>query len=113
MVDARRAAGIGRRVERFAAFSLRIVADDQVAGNEVDLLPMIVHERRGGEGAGLEAEQSGAASHLARFVEVTGENFLLDTCGIAGRRRPAGVHVDAGKFKMRLFLSEVSAPANI
>jgi hypothetical protein len=45
---------------------------------------MIVHERCGGEDAGLEAEQPGAASHLAGFVEVAGENFLLDARGIAG-----------------------------
>src|SRR5262249_49452890 len=40
VINARRATGIGRGVERFAALSLRVVADDEIARNQVDLLPM-------------------------------------------------------------------------
>src|ERR671923_803785 len=65
VVDPRRPAGIGRRVEGFAAFALRIVADDEIAGNQIDLLPMVVHERRGREDAGLDPQETGTASHFA------------------------------------------------
>src|SRR5919201_1086555 len=113
VVDARRPAGIGRRVEGFAAFALRIVADDEIAGNQIDLLPMVVHERRGREDAGLDAQETGAASHFARFVEIACQNFLLDPRGRAGRGGPATVHVHAGEFEMRLVHWHRSSPAII
>src|SRR5215475_350716 len=75
VINARRPAGIGRGGERFAALSLRVVADDEVARDQIDLLPMVVHERRGGVDAGIEAQQPCAAAHLAAFVEVARENF--------------------------------------
>src|SRR6266545_3904107 len=52
VMDAGRAARVGRRPEGFAALALRVVADRQVAGEQIDLFPMIVHERRGGVDAG-------------------------------------------------------------
>src|SRR5262249_48618698 len=113
VVDARRPAGIGRGVECFAALSLRVVADDEVARDQIDLLPLVVRERRGGVDAGVEAQQPGAAAHLAALVEVARENFLLDPRGVAGRRGPAGVHVHAGKFKMRLVYRHGSTPATV
>src|SRR5262245_46803985 len=113
VVDARRPAGIGGRVERFAAFALLIVADDEIAGDQIDLLPMVVHERRGGEDTGLDAQETGAAAHFARLVEVACQNFLLDPRGIAGRRGPATVHVHAGKLEMRLVHRHRSSPAII
>src|SRR5262249_58740128 len=72
---------------------------------------MVVHERRGGVDAGIEAQQPCAAAHLAAFVEVARENFLLDPGGIARRRGPAAVHVHAGKFKVRLVHPHGSSPA--
>jgi hypothetical protein len=113
VINARRPAGIGRGVERFAALSLRVVADDEVAGDQIDLLPMVMHERRGGVDAGLEAQQSGAAAHLTVLVEVAREDFLLDARGIAGRRGPASLHVHAGKLKMRLVHRHGPSPAII
>src|SRR5215475_15609744 len=65
VVNARRPAGIGRGVEPFATLSLRVVADDEVARDQIDLLPMVVHERRGGVDARIEAQQPGAAAHFA------------------------------------------------
>src|SRR5262249_61019711 len=52
-----------------------------------------------------------AAAHLAAFVEVARENFMLDPGGIARRRGPAAVHVYAGKFKVRLLHRHGSSPA--
>src|SRR5260370_26001321 len=101
-IDARRAAGIGRRVEGLTALALLIVADDEVARDQIDLLPVIMHEGRSGVDAGIEAQQPRAASHFAALVEIARENFLLDPRGIAGRRGPAGAHVHASKFEMRL-----------
>jgi hypothetical protein len=52
--------------------------------------------------ARIEPQQAGAAAHLAGFVEIAGERLLLDAGGIARRREPALVHVDALELKMRL-----------
>src|SRR5216683_544829 len=113
VINARRPAGIGRGVERFTALSLHVVANDEVAGDQIDFLPMVMHERRGGVDAGLEAQQPGAAAHLAVLVEVACEDFLLDARGIAGRRGPASLHVHAGKLKMRLVHRHGPSPAII
>src|SRR5271166_1114323 len=102
VMDARRAAGIGRRVEGLTALALLVIADDEVARNQVHLLPVIVHEGRSGVHAGFEAQEPRAASHLAVLVEVAREDLLRDAGGIAGRRGPAALHVHAGKFEMRL-----------
>src|SRR5262249_41115096 len=95
VIDARRPACVARRLDEFDAPALRVIADDEITGHKVHLLPVIVHEGRGGVGAGREAQEPRAASHLARFVEVTGENLLLDAGRIARGRHPARVHVDA------------------
>src|ERR1700761_2280347 len=48
----RRPAGIGIWRKARASISGRIVADDQVTGNQVDLLPVVVDERSGGKNSG-------------------------------------------------------------
>src|SRR6266851_1211804 len=102
VMDAGRTARIGRRLERLAALALRVVADDQIAGDEIDLLPVIVHEGRGGVGAGLELQEPRAAAHLLRLVEIARQDLLRDAGRIAGRRVPAVLHVDAGELDVRL-----------
>src|SRR5262249_38786557 len=101
-IDARRPAGIGRGIEGFAALAVLVVADDEIARDQIDLFPMVVHERRRRVDAGVEAQQPGAAPHLALLVKVAGENFLLDPGGIAGGRGPAGAHVHTGELDMGL-----------
>src|SRR6185503_20944318 len=101
-MDAWRPAGIGRRVEAFAALTLGVVADDQVAGDEIDLFPMVVDERRCRVHAGVEAQEPRAAAHLAGLVEIAGKRLLLDARRIARRREPAVVHIDALELEMRL-----------
>src|SRR6516162_3147884 len=78
VIDTGRAAGVGRRFERLATLAFLVVADDEVAGDHIDLFPMIVHEGRGRVCTGIEAKEPGAASHLVRLVEVACENLLLD-----------------------------------
>src|SRR5262245_13332496 len=90
VMDAGRPARIGRRLDALATLAVLVVADDEVAGDQVDLLPMVVHERCGGVGPRLEPQQPRAASHLAGLVEVAGQDLLLDAGRIARRRRPAG-----------------------
>src|SRR5438874_6443637 len=55
-----RAAGIGVGREALAAFALGIVADRQIAVDEIHLFPILVDERLGREHARLEAQQPGA-----------------------------------------------------
>ena len=102
MVNAGRAARIGRCLEWLPAFASGVVADDQIAGHQINLLPMIVDERARGEDAGRESQQARPAAHLACLVEIAGQDFLLDAGGIAGRHRPAFTHVDFMEFETRL-----------
>src|SRR5262245_20931459 len=102
VIHARRAARIGRGFERLAALAGGVVADDEVAGHQVDLLPVVVHERRCSVDAGIEAQKPRAAAHLAGLVDVAGQDLLLDAGWIAGRRGPALAHVDAQEFEVGL-----------
>src|SRR5579871_3386562 len=101
-MNAGRTASVSRRAERLAALALRVVADGKIALEEPHLLPMVMHERRGGEGAGLKAQEPRAASHLAPLVEVAGEDLLLDRRRIAFEIVPARIHIDFMEFEMRL-----------
>src|SRR6202011_3171519 len=56
VMDARRPAGIGRRLERLATLSCLVVADNEIALDDIHLLPVIVHERRRGVGGRLEPQ---------------------------------------------------------
>src|ERR1700752_2252096 len=76
VVHAGRAAGVGRGEGLLAALPLPVVSDNEIALDHVDLLPVVVHERLGGEGAGLDPEKARAAAALARLVEVRGEDLL-------------------------------------
>src|SRR5262245_3926360 len=95
----RRPARIGWSRETFPAIALRIVADDEIAGEQVNL---IVDERRRGVFTLDEAQEASTAAALARLVEIVRENLLLDSGRIARRRGPALVEVDAEEFQMRL-----------
>src|SRR5687767_2302618 len=68
VVYARRPASIGRREALLAALALPVVAHHEVALHDVDLFPMVVHERFGGERARLDLEEPGAATPLRFFV---------------------------------------------
>src|SRR5258706_11943060 len=100
MMNAGRAAGIGRAEEGLAALALRVAADDEIAGEEINLLPMIVHKGRRGVDARIEAQQPRAAAHLLPLVDVACEDLLLDARRIVRRRRPSRAHVECDEFQM-------------
>src|SRR5258708_5332103 len=97
-----RAAGIGAGREALATPPLGVVADGQIAVDEIHFLPIFVHERLGREDARLEAQQPGAIAALADLVEGAGQDLLLDAGGIARRGRPAALHVEAVEIAMRV-----------
>src|SRR5215207_8852495 len=94
VLGARRATGVGERVKRRAAVSLRIVAHGEVARDEKHLFPIVMHERFCRVDVRLEAKQTGAAAALAGLVERTGKDLLRNAARVAGRRLPAGAQVD-------------------
>src|ERR1043165_1876817 len=89
-----RPARIGAGREILAALALRIVADGEVAVQQIDLFPVFVDERVGGVDPRLEAEQARAAAGPRFLVEAAGQDLLLDAGRIAGRRLPAAAGVD-------------------
>src|SRR5262245_64174229 len=74
----RRTAGIGWSRETLAAIALRIVADDEIAGEQVHLFPVIVDERRRGVFTRDEPQEARTTAALARLVEIAREDLLLD-----------------------------------
>src|SRR6266446_2865625 len=89
----RRAAGVGVGTEAGTAFAVPVVADDQVARDEIHLLPVIVHEGLGGMHARGEPQVTRAEAALGLLVEEPGEHLLLDPLRIAGQLFPALVQV--------------------
>src|ERR1700741_4984318 len=102
MMDAGRSARIGRRLERLPAPALTVIADDQIAGNQIDFFPVVMHERRRGVDAGRKPQQPRSAAHFPFLVEIASQDFLLDAGGVTRRSRPALFHVDLVELKMRL-----------
>ena len=84
MHSTRRTAGIGWSRETLPAIALRIVPDDEIAGEQVNFFPMIVDERRRGVFTRDEAQEARTAATLARLVEIAREDLLLDAGRIAG-----------------------------
>src|SRR6185437_7337049 len=101
VIGTRRAAGIGGRLEGLAAPALCVIADGEIALEQEHLFPVIMDERRGGEGARLEPQEPRAAAHLAALVEIARQDFLHDGRRIARKRVPAGAQIEAAEFEMR------------
>src|SRR5712692_4700553 len=100
VVHAGRPAGIGGCEALLAALAPLVVAHHQVALHQVDLFPVIVHERLAGKSVGLDLQQPGAAAELVLLVEIRGEDLLVEARRVAGRPFPAGVEVDLHEFEM-------------
>src|SRR5437588_10714308 len=73
-----RAACVGARGKAFAALPRGIVADRQVALDQVDLFPIFVDERLSREHPWRKSQQAGSAAAAALFVEQTRQDLLLD-----------------------------------
>src|ERR1700757_1782970 len=97
-----RAAGIGARGKALAALPRGIVADRQIALDQIDLFPIFVDKRLRREPPRRKPQQAGSAAVASLFVERARQDLLLDAWGIARRRRPARTHIDAVEFEMRL-----------
>src|SRR5882757_5007963 len=102
MIGARWPGSVGIWSVRRPAFTSLVVADGEIPRDEVNFLPVFVHEWLGGVDAGRKAEQTRARAALVVFVERPRQDFLLDTGRIAGWRFPAGGHVDGVEFLMFL-----------
>jgi len=100
VVHAGRPAGIGGCEALLAAFALPVVAHHQVALHDIDLFPVVMHERLGGKSVGLDLQQPGAAAELVDLVEIRGEDLLVEARRVAGRPLPAGLEIDAHEFEM-------------
>src|SRR5690349_13521320 len=113
-MHARGAAGIGRREALLAAHAFGIVAHHQVALHHVDLFPVVVHERLGREGTGIDLEEPRAATFLLLLVEVRGEDLLPEARRVARRPLPAVAQVDLHEFEMlfRLHQAPSSLPSS-
>src|SRR5207245_5387300 len=90
----RRAACVRAGAEAGAAFAVSVVADDQIARDEIYLFPVIVHEGLGRMHAGIEAQVARAKTALLLFVEESGEHLLPDPVRITRQFFPAALEVD-------------------
>src|SRR5271168_3453079 len=97
-----RSAGIGALGKILAAAALRVVADRQIALEQIDLLPIFMDERGGGVNAGLEAQQPRPAAAVVRLVEAAGQDLFLDARRIARDGLPARGGVDLVEFLVLL-----------
>src|SRR5580704_4555944 len=97
-----RPAGISARGKAFAALPRGVVADGQVPLDQVDLFPIFVDERLRREHSRRKPQEAGSAAAAAMFLERARQDLLLDARGIAGGRRPTGIHVDAVEFEVGL-----------
>ena len=102
VINIGRTARIGGRLERLAALALGVVADREIARQQIDFLPVVVDERCGRVDARLEPQQPRAASRLAPLIDIARQDLLLDAGRIAFRRRPALLQVEPMEFQMGL-----------
>jgi len=94
MVYAGRAAGVCIRMKACAIPPLFIVADNEVARDQVNLFPILMNKGLGSENARLKAQKTSAASAFSPFIERPRKNFLLDALGIARWNDPSLGHVE-------------------
>src|SRR6185436_12627536 len=100
VVHAGRAARVGRREALLAALALLVVANHQVALHHVDLFPVVVHERLGGERTGLDLQQPRAAAALVFLVQIAGQDLLVEARRVARRHFPAALQVDLHELQV-------------
>src|ERR1700733_3907820 len=94
MEGARRPACVGVWRKADATITIRVVADDQVTRDKVNLFPIVVDEGRGGVDTGSKAEMPGAKATLVFFIQRTCQDLLLDPLRISRWCLPARAQVD-------------------
>src|SRR5258708_34325531 len=85
MANPGRPAGVGVWSKGRRARSVLRIIGGEVPRDQIDLFPIVVHERHGGARARLESKETRPVSHLVVFIESSGENLLLDPRRIAWR----------------------------
>src|SRR5207244_9410468 len=93
----RRTASVRMGTEAGAASAVPVVADDQIARDEIHLFPVIVHEGLGRVHAGVEAQVARAKAALLLFVEESGEHLLPDPVRMARQFFPAAIEGGLGE----------------
>src|SRR5208282_2002514 len=102
MRGAGRTAGIGVRTVSLERERACLVADDQISGQQENLLPIVMDKGKGGASARCEPQQSRPVADSTLLVERAGKNFLLDPVRIASRRAPSGREIELVEFAMLL-----------
>src|SRR6202030_986273 len=98
MNGARGPAGVGVWREGFASVAGRVVADDQITRNQVDLLPIVVDKGRSGVNTGSKARMARAKAALVLLIQKACKYLLLNSFWIPRRCMPAGAQVDGMKL---------------
>ena len=69
MIGPGRATGVGVRLERFPAAPVFVIADGQVAGDEINFCPIVMHEGLRREETGVKSQEPGPAAALPIFIQ--------------------------------------------
>jgi len=94
VVYAGRPAGVSIRLKACAIPPVLIIAHYKVAGDQVNLLPVVMYKGLGRENAGLKTQEAGTRATPGLFIEFSGKNFLFDAAGITGWSNPSLGHVE-------------------
>src|SRR5580704_3523099 len=94
MHGARWPAGVGVWRIAFASVAVRVVADDQIPRNQVDLLPVVVDKRRSGVNTGSKSQMPRAEAALVLLIQKPCQYLLLNPFWIPRRCMPPGAQVD-------------------
>src|SRR5262245_43759179 len=112
-MDPRRAHAISRPAEGLAALALRIAAADEIARHQEHFLPVVVHERHGGERASLDLQDARAVADLVLLVERAGDDLFREPPRIARHGVKAVLHVDSVEFLVTLVVAHGALPASL
>src|SRR5262249_13908856 len=104
-------AGVGVGAVGFELRPFSLIPHGEVSRQQENLLPIVMHEGRGGPRARRKPQQSGPIAGLRVLVEHAGEDFLLDSGRIAGRPSPTDPKVNGMEFEM-LLVDRHDAPSS-
>src|SRR5262249_28107275 len=103
MQDAGWTTRIGVRHKLRATRAFVVGTDIEIARNEIDLLPVVMHKRLRRERTGLKPQQPRPVSPLGCLIERACQDLLLDALRIALRRVPVACgHIDLMEFPVLL-----------
>ena len=69
MIGTGRATSVGVRLERFPTVPILVIADGQVAGDEINFFPIVVHEGLRRVDTGVKPQEPGPAAALSIFIQ--------------------------------------------